>query len=190
MAHVFGEGGHSDDHGGAMLPYMLRWIWRDAPGIKPPQEDLVALASAIKPQRQDLFPGFDEQADIDPSGTWAWDRRFGPNTTSYKVTISEVDGELSASCQFKRGENDWQELKVGAPEMTGNKVTFDVTLDFNGRPFTVTYQGVVSDDSVQGWSMTSRRRRRGLRQFYSVQRNRRYARRVPKDHGDVDQGRL
>ncbi|MEO6002888.1 MAG: alpha/beta hydrolase-fold protein [Opitutus sp.] len=25
--HVWGEGGHSDDHGGSLLPDMLRWIW-------------------------------------------------------------------------------------------------------------------------------------------------------------------
>ena len=32
--HVFGEGAHSDDHGGALLPDMLRWIWRDYPGVQ------------------------------------------------------------------------------------------------------------------------------------------------------------
>ncbi len=31
MTFVFGEGGHSDDHGGAILPDILRWIWRDYP---------------------------------------------------------------------------------------------------------------------------------------------------------------
>ena len=31
MKHVFGEGGHSDNHGGAILPDILRWIWRDYP---------------------------------------------------------------------------------------------------------------------------------------------------------------
>ncbi|MEJ7711813.1 MAG: alpha/beta hydrolase-fold protein [Pyrinomonadaceae bacterium] len=31
MKHVFGEGGHSDDHGGAILPDILRWLWRDYP---------------------------------------------------------------------------------------------------------------------------------------------------------------
>ncbi|MBL8550098.1 MAG: hypothetical protein JNJ73_08925 [Hyphomonadaceae bacterium] len=29
--HAWGEGGHSDAHGGALLPDILRWIWRDAP---------------------------------------------------------------------------------------------------------------------------------------------------------------
>jgi enterochelin esterase-like enzyme len=31
MTYVFGEGAHSDDHGGAILPDILRWIWRDYP---------------------------------------------------------------------------------------------------------------------------------------------------------------
>jgi len=31
MTFVFGEGGHSDNHGGAILPEILRWIWRDYP---------------------------------------------------------------------------------------------------------------------------------------------------------------
>ena len=29
--HVWGEGAHSDEHGGAILPDVLRWIWRDVP---------------------------------------------------------------------------------------------------------------------------------------------------------------
>ncbi len=33
MTYVFGEGAHSDDHGGAILPEMLNWIWRDYPGV-------------------------------------------------------------------------------------------------------------------------------------------------------------
>jgi enterochelin esterase family protein len=29
--HVWGEGAHSDNHGGVILPDMLRWIWKDYP---------------------------------------------------------------------------------------------------------------------------------------------------------------
>jgi len=29
VAHVWGDGGHSDQHGGSLLPDMLRWIWQD-----------------------------------------------------------------------------------------------------------------------------------------------------------------
>ncbi len=28
-----GDGGHSGQHGGALLPEMLRWLWRDYPGV-------------------------------------------------------------------------------------------------------------------------------------------------------------
>lgn len=31
VRYVVGEGGHSDDHGGSLLPDILRWIWRDYP---------------------------------------------------------------------------------------------------------------------------------------------------------------
>lgn len=29
MRYVWGDGGHSDQHGGALLPDILRWMWRD-----------------------------------------------------------------------------------------------------------------------------------------------------------------
>ncbi|HEY2784433.1 MAG TPA: alpha/beta hydrolase-fold protein [Fimbriiglobus sp.] len=32
--YILGQGGHSDDHGGANLPDAMRWIWRDHPGVK------------------------------------------------------------------------------------------------------------------------------------------------------------
>lgn len=31
--YVLGAGGHSDDHGGALLPDALRWLWRDHPAV-------------------------------------------------------------------------------------------------------------------------------------------------------------
>lgn len=31
LKYTIGEGGHSDNHGGAILPDMLRWLWRDYP---------------------------------------------------------------------------------------------------------------------------------------------------------------
>jgi enterochelin esterase family protein len=29
--HVWGEGAHSDNHGGAILPDILRWLWAEHP---------------------------------------------------------------------------------------------------------------------------------------------------------------
>lgn len=34
-----GDGGHNGRHGGAILPDMLRWIWRDYPGVVAKQRD-------------------------------------------------------------------------------------------------------------------------------------------------------
>ncbi len=31
LQYVFGDGGHSDNHGGAIMPEMLRWLFRDYP---------------------------------------------------------------------------------------------------------------------------------------------------------------
>ena len=31
VEYVFGLGNHSDNHGGAILPDILRWLWRDVP---------------------------------------------------------------------------------------------------------------------------------------------------------------
>jgi enterochelin esterase-like enzyme len=31
FTYVLGGGGHSDDHGGAILPDIMRWLWRDYP---------------------------------------------------------------------------------------------------------------------------------------------------------------
>ncbi len=41
LKYEFGEDGHSDNHGGAILPDILRWLWRDYPGVeaKPADKD-------------------------------------------------------------------------------------------------------------------------------------------------------
>jgi enterochelin esterase family protein len=33
MTFTYAEGVHSDAHGGSIMPDMLRWIWRDYPGV-------------------------------------------------------------------------------------------------------------------------------------------------------------
>ena len=31
MNYIFGEGVHADNHGGSVMPEMMRWLWRDYP---------------------------------------------------------------------------------------------------------------------------------------------------------------
>jgi len=33
VTHVYADGVHSDAHGGSIMPDILRWIWRDYPGV-------------------------------------------------------------------------------------------------------------------------------------------------------------
>ncbi len=155
MVHVFGKGGHSDDHGGAMLPQMLRWIWRDYPGIETSTTDLVAEAAAIEPETSELFPGYDATAKVDPSGTYRWENRFGNTVMASSLVIKNEQGKLSGSLEVKRGDADPTVSELIDPVVEGNKLIFDVTSTFRDREFTSTYQGIVSDQGIYGWRMMS-----------------------------------
>jgi len=39
MTYVFGMGSHNNKHGGAIMPEMLRWLWRDHPVSVDPKDD-------------------------------------------------------------------------------------------------------------------------------------------------------
>src|SRR5262245_254889 len=43
LKYVFTDGKHADDHGGAMLPDMLRWLWRDEPGIAATKKEVAPI---------------------------------------------------------------------------------------------------------------------------------------------------
>lgn len=154
MTHVFGEGGHSDDHGGAILPQMLRWIWRDAPGVEPPATDLVAEAAAVKPEPVDLFPGFDAAAKVDPSGVYTWETRFGNRANTSTLTLKLADGKLSGSCETTRGDEPPVIAEIGNPTLDGNKLIFDLPTRFRDREIVATFQGIVGKDGVTGWRLS------------------------------------
>lgn len=153
LAYVFGKGGHSDDHGGAILPLMLRWIWRDYPGVESPQTDLVAAARSIQPEVVELFPGFDAEAEVDPSGTYVWESRFGRSNATYRLTIHQNQGDLSGKLESTRNDEPADTVEISNPVMQGNKLIFEVTSRFRDREFTSTYQAIVSDSGLSGWRM-------------------------------------
>jgi len=154
LAHVFGEGGHSDDHGGALLPLMLRWIWRDAPGVESSAEDLVAAAAAMKPEVIDLFPGFDSAAKVDPTGVYTWENRGGNRATNFKLTLRREGDELKGSCEITREDEPATTAEIGSPTLTGNKLVFDLPTRFRDREMLTTYQGIVNAEGLRGWRLT------------------------------------
>lgn len=151
MAYVFGDGGHSDDHGGAMLPEMLRWVWRDHPDVQPSTDDLVAQAKAIQPNVSELFNGFDPNAETVPTGDYAWESRRRGTTTKYDLSIVKNDESITGSLTVQSGDQDAVESEIKHVEMQGNKVIFDVTASFRDREFTTTYHGIVSPSGINGW---------------------------------------
>ncbi len=153
MAYVFGQGGHSDDHGGAMLPQMLRWIWRDHPDVMPSDDDLVAHAEAIRPQTMELFPGFDASATTDPSGEYAWEDRFGNMTISNTLSITNDAGRVTGVYTSKRGDAEPIVADLQNVEMQGNKILFDITTEIREREFTSSYHAIVSPSGLAGWRL-------------------------------------
>lgn len=153
MVHVFGEGGHSDDHGGAILPHALRWIWRDYPGVATPETDLLADAAAVRPTQVELFPGFDSNAKVDPSGLWTWERRSRRNPMVSKLRLALNDQGLKGTYVTESDGRSSEPMPILSAEMIGNKIMFSLTHEFNGRSFPTDYQGIVHDDQIVGWRL-------------------------------------
>jgi enterochelin esterase-like enzyme len=154
FAFVLGKGGHSDDHGGAMLPQMLRWIWRDAPGIQSPTHDLVAEAAAIQPNIADPFPGFDNSKSVDVTGTWKWERTFGPNRTEFSLQLTMEGSNVVGTLVSKRGDDEPASQSISHVELRGNKIVFDANSQFRNANVPTTYAAIITDNKMVGWTMS------------------------------------
>jgi enterochelin esterase family protein len=154
FAFVLGEGGHSDDHGGAMLPLMLRWIWRDDPSVEKSTEDFVAQAAAIAPKIEDPFPGFDPKGVADPAGIWSWERTNRDVLTRYRLSIHRTGNEWNAEFSIKRGDSEADVQPVTDLVLIGNKLSFNAKTQFRDAPMQTTYSAVIKDKQMTGWSMT------------------------------------
>jgi enterochelin esterase family protein len=60
VAYVWGVGSHSNKHGGAVMPEMLRWLWRDHrrgdPAMDPAQRTPLGPSSASAPPQSEPAP--------------------------------------------------------------------------------------------------------------------------------------
>ena len=151
-AAVVGKGPHADDHGGAILPYMLRWVWRDHPDVAKSDDDLVKLAAAMKPAEVKLFPKYDAKAKTDPTGKYTWETRFGNTTTAFTLTLEMKDGKPAGTLESKRGTANAVSAPIADTVLDGNKLMFAVTTRVFGREATATYQGVVTGTASAGGS--------------------------------------
>jgi enterochelin esterase family protein len=153
FASVIGKGGHSDDHGGAILPYMLRWVWRDHPEVAKSDDDLVKLANAVKPDAVELFPNFNASAKADPTGKYTWETRQNNFVTAYTLTLELKDGKPAGTLETKRGDATTT-AAVADGVMNGNKLAFAVKVKQFNREVEFTYQGIVTDSGIRGWVLS------------------------------------
>jgi enterochelin esterase family protein len=150
-AAVLGTGGHSDDHGGAILPHMLRWVWRDHPDVAKSDDDLVKLAAAVKPDKVELFAGYDAKAKLQPAGKYTWETRQNNVTTTYTLSLEMKDDKPAGTLETKRGNMAATTATLADGVLDGNKLSFAVKTKAFGRDVEQTYTGVVSDTGVRGW---------------------------------------
>ena len=106
VEHVWGEGQHSHQHGGALMPQALRWLWKDFP--KPVAVNYEACRSKAKEM---LVPGEDWQlvseghgftegpVPAPEGGIFFTDI---PKNTIHRVT---ADGKVSVFLENTRGTN-------------------------------------------------------------------------------------
>jgi len=159
MAYVFGDGAHADDHGGAMLPEILQWIWRDYPGVKSASADeLVTRAKQYQPKQRDPFPGLDLNSTISPVGQWKWESNQGRGGRRTEVLTMEGDraslrGTLESTTVID-GAPKSTSVAVDNIELVGNKLSFDVQREFRDTKFVLTFQGIVGPKEIVGWSLS------------------------------------
>lgn len=95
---VMGTGGHDLNHGGAVFPDTMRWLWRDYPGVKAVAADLDAVV-----------------------GEWDVATHVGTPVWRSVLTVAVEDGALTATLE---GE-DGQEYEVTAISFEDDVLSYE-----------------------------------------------------------------
>jgi hypothetical protein len=109
---------------------------------------LVLVASGFVFGQQD-----DNKTNVDPSGTWKWERNYNGNKIDYTLRLKWHDSKLTGSYKTDMengppGLSEPVEIKDGA--IDGDKVSFTVTRKFNENEFVVDYAGRLVGDKLDG----------------------------------------
>ena len=93
---------------------------------------LLSAASAVHAQKAGI-------------GTWAFTTISPEGETKSTLVISDDGGKLKAVAKSERGERPYDGIEVD-----GNKITLVLTISYNGSPMTITYNGKVDKDKMEG----------------------------------------
>lgn len=81
-----------------------------------------------------------------PTGTWKWETNFGgkarENTLKLKLEGDKLTGSMLG--------RDNQETAIENASFKDDKVSFEVTREFNNQKFTIKYHGTVKGDTITG----------------------------------------
>jgi enterochelin esterase-like enzyme len=148
---VLGDGAHNGNHGGAILPDSLRWLWR---GYRLPVS--VADSTAAEPKPAAVAAESPPKSEKDPSGTWKWQRNFGERTMDYSLRLALSEGALSGEMAtvFSPTDPDRPSTtsKIEDAKLVGDTISFRVRRERNGREFTIFYRGRLAGDEISGTS--------------------------------------
>jgi hypothetical protein len=88
----------------------------------------------------------DNQAAVDPSGTWRWEHDEGGETIKdvLKLNIDD-DGEVTGTYQGRIGPIDLDEAEV-----EGDALSCDFEIEFGENTIEVEFEGTIDGDSVTG----------------------------------------
>jgi hypothetical protein len=97
--------------------------------------------------------GFAQDSKANPTGTWTWTGPArgggdGPTMTlKLKADGSKLTGSLTAP---GRGGGDPTDTPISAGKIDGDKISFDVVMEFNGNSRTNKYEGKIAGDTITG----------------------------------------
>jgi len=103
---------------------------------------------------QGEFPANGVRLKPKPAVVGVWDLAYkvGDRDTTSKLTVSEKpDGTLDA-----KWESQWGQSKIANVKLQDGKLTFDRTVSFNDREFTMTFEGTAQGDKLTGASKSDR----------------------------------
>lgn len=78
-------------------------------------------------------------------GTWTMTTSSPQGDTQTNLVISEEGGKLKAVAKSERGERPYENVAVD-----GSKITFAITISFNGSPMTINYTGKIDGGKMDG----------------------------------------
>lgn len=78
-------------------------------------------------------------------GTWAFTTISPEGETKSTLVISEDSGKYQAMARSERGERPYDSVAV-----EGNAITLVLTISYNGSPMTITYNGKIDKDKMEG----------------------------------------